>query len=301
MIKKNLLFVCSILFIAILLQSCDIINPDEKNPSYVVIDSVNVASDYATYGTSSHKISDVWLYANDNLVGCYELPARIPVLLSGETKLTLLAGIKVNGISGTRASYPFYKGKIFTENLIEGSSVHINPVFEVDPSTTKVFYEDFENAGTTLEKTSNSDTSLLISNNQSEVYKNYQNLTEISNKSGLVCITQNKPKFEIQTKDAFVMPKKGNYVFLEMNYKCTSPIVVGLMANYSSQIIKSPIIVLNPTDKWNKVYVNLTIAISQEIDANDFRFYFTGAIRDGVTEDNFWFDNIKLIRAATSK
>jgi len=270
---------------------------EQFHPSYLKIDSVGLISDYSISGTTSNKITDVWVYANDNVIGCFELPARVPILASGNTKITLMAGIKVNGISATRASYPFYKDKIYNIELKEDSTFFINPIFSIDSNAVITLFEDFEGAGIKFEKTALSDTNITNTNDPQNVFKNYQNLSEISNYSGLVYVNSTKSKFEIQTVDNYVMPKNGNYVFLEMNYKCTSPILVGLFANYSTYSVKNPILVLNPSEKWNKIYINLTIAISRESDAQNFKFYFYGIKKDEHIEDYFYFDNIKLIRA----
>ena len=70
-------------------------------PSYMSINSVTLDEN------STHNISDVWIYIDDNLQGVYELPANFPILDEGTHKLRVKAGIKDNGISAKRIPYPF--------------------------------------------------------------------------------------------------------------------------------------------------------------------------------------------------
>lgn len=77
-------------------------------PAYLSIDSVFVNTNYQTQGSASHKITDIWVYLNDDFIGAFELPVKIPILKQGNHKITIKAGIKVNGIANTRTAYPFY-------------------------------------------------------------------------------------------------------------------------------------------------------------------------------------------------
>ncbi|MDQ3048944.1 MAG: hypothetical protein M3R27_15445, partial [Bacteroidota bacterium] len=90
------------------LSSCEIYNPAEQIPAYIRVEKFILTTDNFSQGSNSHKITDVWVYVDEILVGCFELPVTIPVLYEGSHQVKLRAGIKVNGISASRAPYPFY-------------------------------------------------------------------------------------------------------------------------------------------------------------------------------------------------
>src|SRR5689334_16065814 len=84
------------------LLSCEIINPEEDIPSYVRAESISLVADSATQGSSASRITDVWLYVDDQPLGVYEMPVSIPVLAEGKHALAIRAGVIVNGIASTR-------------------------------------------------------------------------------------------------------------------------------------------------------------------------------------------------------
>ena len=75
------------LFIIYLLFSCDNENINEV-PTYIKIDSIVLDEN------TSQNISDVWIYIDDILQGVYELPIEVPLLVEGNHKLRIKAGIR---------------------------------------------------------------------------------------------------------------------------------------------------------------------------------------------------------------
>lgn len=295
---RNSLFLLTIIAS---LSSCSLFDKEEQIPSYIYVDSVGINPNYVDFGSNSHNITDVWVYLNDELLGCYELPARIPILAEGNNKLTFYAGVKINGMSALRATYPFYATKDYNIYLRNDSALTIKPMFDFVPSCELAFNEDFESAGIIFEKTLLSDTNIQSTAAPEDVFINTQNSAEVSNYSGVVYLDTARTVFEVQNIVGYDLPKNGTYVFLEMNYKCTTPIQVGVKAFYSSSMVRCELIGLNPTNTWKKVYVNLTSKISEASSATSFKIYFAGALRTGATSDKVLFDNIKLIHPKTTK
>ena len=114
---KQILAILSLYVAAISFTGCDIINPSEKIPAYLHIDSFTLKGSYDSFGTLSHAITDVWVIIDNEFIGAYELPADIPVLKEGKKSMVLKAGIKENGITNTRLPYPFYDGYFSTVEL----------------------------------------------------------------------------------------------------------------------------------------------------------------------------------------
>ena len=60
-------------------SSCEIFNPEEQVPAYVHLDKIDLNTQ-SDEGSKSHKITDAWVYLDDQLVGTFELPSTFPVL-----------------------------------------------------------------------------------------------------------------------------------------------------------------------------------------------------------------------------
>lgn len=278
----------------ILIFSCEKFEGDQTIPAYIQIDKFILEKNpNLAEGSLSSKITDVWVYIDDELIGAFELPAKFPVLKKGKHKITLAPGIKMNGVSSTRVVYPFYKIiELNNYNLKEDSISHI------DSTITKTSYkdnikfawkEDFEDGGVSLQKRSSSDTGIFKTNLPGNVFEGFY--------SGLIYLDQNQDFFEIETIDNYNLPKNGSPVFLEMNYKTNNPIRIGIMVYYSSKIIQIASVVLNPntTPEWKKIYINLTADISEHYNANDFKIFF-GEYKSSDNQNAIiLFDNIKLV------
>jgi len=283
--KQFSLFLLSIL---ILFSSCEIINPEEDIPSYINIKSVELKNNPDSFGTGSHKITDAWIYVDDELIGAFELPARVPVLKSGEKKLLIRAGIKLNGIAATRVSYPFFTNYEIPVDLSEKNVTEIQPVFRYNSTVKLPLNENFESNSLLFEETSKSDTVLKKTTDPQNVFE--------GTTSGAIFLDADKPTYEGRSFDMFTLPKGGNPVFVELNYKCNNVFVVGIIAYTSTYEVTKPVIIINPTNGvWNKIYINLTTAVSEEVNAFKFRLLLHSTKADDVSNPEIYLDNIKLI------
>ncbi|HSH64916.1 MAG TPA: hypothetical protein VLB84_03750, partial [Bacteroidia bacterium] len=142
-----LLFCCFILFI---FDACKKLNPDEPVPSYIHIEKITLKTEITKEGSNSSKISDAWVYIDENLIGCFELPATFPVLYSGKHEIKIRAGIKVNGIAATRAPYPFYSIYVQQVDLEKNKRLNIEPVVSYVSFAKFNFMENFDGVGIIL-------------------------------------------------------------------------------------------------------------------------------------------------------
>ena len=288
----------SIFFILlILLNSCEKFKGDQTIPSYIQIDTLYLIDNpLLEEGSLSHNITDVWIYVDDQIIGAFELPALFPVLHQGKHKLTISAGIKLNGIAATRVPYPFYKPIIIGDfDFVIDSIIKIDTSTMYYDNTDFPWKENFEDAFITLETTTKSDTTL-------EIKYHDPNDEVLGHKSGLVYLDDVKIIFECATNvgedEGFVLPGGGASVFLELNYKTNNEVVIGLFINSYSQVIQQPVLNLNPSNGlWKKIYVNFTSIVSSSTNAIDFNV-FLGAVKQyDVANPEILFDNIKLIHA----
>ena len=167
MYRKFTLYAFLVLAVfSVVFASCRKFEGSQTIPAYIHIESIVVDSltDYFTYGATTSKITDAWVYVDDDPIGCFELPATFPVLKHGPHKVTVYGGIMSNGIAAARATYPFYKPQIYESlNLVEDSIVNLQPVLNYYPiggGVEKGWMEDFETANTLL-PVAGSDTSII--------------------------------------------------------------------------------------------------------------------------------------------
>jgi hypothetical protein len=295
---RHLLHFFTVFFVALffgnVFWSCNKFEGDQTIPAYIHIDTIVLSTDYFTHGAATSNITDAWIYIDNNIVGAYELPATFPVLEKGKHKITVRPGIKLNGISSTRVWYPFYSNfEIADFELIEDSVRTIHPTTTYTSTTFITWMEDFEGADISLTRGSSSDT--MISKTPANDPNAWQ--SPYSAHSGVVHLDEEHQSFDLYSFDKFAdLPGLGAYVMLEIDYKCTQPFMVGMLAVATgSSATDYPLINVAPTDKWKKIYINLSPTVSENINNVDyFQVYFSGALGNDPTA-TFYFDNIKLI------
>ncbi|MDD4142678.1 MAG: hypothetical protein PHR20_07850 [Bacteroidales bacterium] len=272
--------------------SCDYNNPDGV-PSYIKIDtSYFSVTSPNSQGSASSNISDVWVYVNNSLQGIYELPATFPVLAGGATKLYFRAGIKLNGISGQRSYYSFYKPTEAEEyDLKRGEITEITPSYTYKSGLTFEWMEDYENLITRLVPSEYSDTTINII---------YDDRVFEGHCCGEVVLQDSCTYFELLTNTPFddLPVTSGDPIFLELNYKIDSLMAIGIYANYSTtSSIMHPIVILTATSTWKKVYISMQNAFGNYYAAESFDIYFAGGGMNikTVERQEYLIDNIKLI------
>ncbi|MBN8697847.1 MAG: hypothetical protein J0L87_15055 [Bacteroidetes bacterium] len=275
--------------------SCNIINPAEPIPSYIRINGISLTT-VAGQGSNSSKISDAWVYIDEQLVGCFEIPVTIPILKEGVHQLRIRAGIKVNGISATRSPYPFYDSYTQTITLNKGEVQTISPVVKYLSSADFTCMEDFEaSTGTILYNSpTGTDTTLAVTTTPSEVFE--------GSKSGIAYIDATRTLFECVSdpNTLFPLPKNSSPVFLEFNYKANSNFAVGLfchtvIGSTTTNITKEKTLDFNPSSDWNKAYVYLTPTIGASGSANQFKIFIGMLNSAGADSLALQLDNIKIV------
>ncbi len=286
--KFGILFILGLFTFS--LNSCYKFEGDQTVPAYLKIDSINVETYYSDEGTSSSKITDVWAYLDDNLVGVFELPALFPVLAKGKHKLQLRAGIMLNGISSTRVPYPFYLPIDYPDFEFYEDSIRVPPVLTTTyyPGLTFAWMEDFEQEGLKIDETSISDT--VIKRTQDGAF-----ITPTSQYSGVINLTEEKPIYSAVSYDLYPMPKEGTPTVLELNFKTDNLFNVGLLIQEEGQIIKLPLVILAHSPEWNKIYINLGPNLSLHSKATGFKVLLEAGLELDQPTATIYLDNIKMI------
>ena len=313
MYRKFTLYAFFVLAVfSVVFASCRKFEGSQTIPAYIHIESIVVDSltDYFTYGATTSKITDAWVYVDDDPVGCFELPATFPVLKHGPHKVTVYGGIMSNGIAAARATYPFYKPQIYESlNLVEDSIINLQPVLNYYPiggGVEKGWMEDFETANTLL-PVAGSDTS-IIRINGSEAWHSPNSFY-----SGKIVLPPDSLDFTVATADEYSFHTGYlQYCMVEMDYNCNDAFFVGVMYYKNYQLVKHPLLRIQPTDtvndmpqRWNKIYVNIGPIMNENVTASYFKIYFTSDLSvapvygepDYVQANKqryYYFDNLKL-------
>ena len=293
-------------------------NPQMEIPSYIWIDSVDFqVSDPTSQGTASHRITDVRVTANGQSLGFYQLPAKIPILESGSTKLNIHACIMEGGVSIKRREYPFYTPYIVTADLKKGEIDTLRPSFKYtdgEHGAQFINIENFESAGMLYVAYGQS----APLNRTSDNALMFHFPKEINNYSGLVelpyyndTLKENVYFFEIRSinpieLNAFTL----NTCLMELNFRITHHVEIGMIAHSAlSTIADRQIPLANLTgyddinntsvsnNVWKKVYINFTDQIlnySSNYQMKNFDVYIRATVEEK-KQARFLFDNIKMV------
>ena len=266
--------------IIFILSSCELLNIEEENPSLITIESIELN------GNHTNKITDAWVYIDNEFQGVFPLPASFPVFKTGNQKILIEAGIKKNGISASRESYPYFTSYESQQDLIQNQNNFIFPTINYSLINFP-YVENFEGSGLSLSVVSDSTDHTIekIYDNSNENYGNYYAKCIISGAYGEL--------FECTTPN-FDLPK-DQQVYLEMDYKSNAPIMVGMYANGISLVEKNIIMYLNKKDDWNKIYISLTEAIYNYNDAVNYKLFFAIPRDTTLTQNEMYLDNIRLL------
>lgn len=271
----------------------------ELIPSFIEVDEFTLAT-ATNEGTTSQKIKDAWVFVDEEFIGVYELPARIPMIANGEHNVQIYPGIYKNGVQAERVIYPFYTYFDSTYNLQPDETVYVTPQLVYEDGLNW-WVEDFEDPsfGWTL-FTTNSDTTMfrIDSTEYDDVFE--------GKACGAIRMSSNNVYCEMRTDEPLFndLPTQINQdAYMELNYKCNYPFILGLLHNNSGLAAydKQALITFNSTVdengvmQWNKTYLYIPDVTNFFQQATAFDFYisvFNNQAEDGI---EVYVDNFKVI------
>lgn len=269
-----------LLFLSI---GCD--KSEEPIPAYLHVEGATLSAVYATQGSSSEKIQDIWVFANQQLIGVNEMPATFPVLEEGPKEIVLRPGVLSNGQFDVHIVYPFYTEFRTTNTFVAAEIDSFLPAFTYNANARFAFIEGFDGVGTLLgaDLDNNPATNVAITTE-----------TAMEGPLGKIFVNTANPVCRAGTSQRFPLPTDNQPVFLELNYRCDIPFTVGITAHGGAAFENIDKLTLVAKGDWNKVYVEFTPEVSL-YDAAEYSIYFTAILPNGSTEGNVWLDNIKLV------
>ena len=292
-----------LLFAFAIITGCYKFEGDQTTPAYICINSISLDTYYPEQGANTADLVDVWVYLDDVLIGIYEFKngdstsAIFPVLAEGKHKLEIRGGIKINGISSTRAPYPFYNPITYDEfDFIPGTIQSLGNLTTSYLSTTVfAWLEDFEQADITMTKIdvcSSCDTTI---NKTSPANNPIAFLSSNSKYSGIINLTEERNEFGATSYNSFDVPTAGTYSFLEMDYKTDNYLSISILVRDQYEFVERQLLILNHTDEWKKIYINLGSNLSLFPLASDYSIVFRAGLEDENSSAQILLDNIKVV------
>ena len=270
--------------ILLMLSACNIINPKEDIPVYLSVDSLSFDPGTVS-GGNSEKITDAWIFINDDLIGSFELPLRVPILLEGSKRLGIFAGIKADGNSDSRKIYPFYTFYDGSVSLKQGVEITVKVAVTYKSTATFAFIEDFEQ-GTFFQAT--------IGGSCFNVDDPYGRV----GRGARLFLDETNTECEIVRNESTALPASGAPVYLEIDYKCDNAFEVGLIGLGGANTAAQYSHVINPQSEWNKIYLNLSDAVSTfqaTLGTSTYRVQIRAVKDASLTKAEIFLDNIKLL------
>ena len=287
---KLVRFIVFVLVVWPLLFSCVKNNPD---PSWLRVNDWDLLANVALSGEEgelTEKFTNAKVYVNDELIGIFETPFRIPLLSSGESVIRLDPVVINNGISATKKVYPFTNFYQETVTLVQNDTVVISPVTSYK-SNANFWIEDFEDINISIENDPNTSLANLILSNESLNAFN-------GNYYGKVMLNETDSTWVAYTLEQLPIPK-GVDSYLEIDYYNTNDVYQGLIYLSPSGIQDNVNIRLNAQATESVVWKKMYIELRELVTASPIQSTFLQSFQANLDVDNIdgviCLDNIKVI------
>ena len=266
------------------LLSCSLLDNDEPVPFFLDLNTPTVRLPFEN-GFDTHKITDIWVFADGQILGVYPLPARVPVFYQSDTTtITILAGIRNNGMQSDPVFYPFYNSIDVTIYPKPNQSINIPLNFSYLSNAKIPINVGFEDRSCfTIDLDGKAEPVIEINSIESAV----------GLKSGKVILTNTNKFLEVACDSKI---KSGDNArgksYLELDYKGQGEIAVGIIKSFIGTSKIEYVLYIPGKENWNKIYVDLTDKLS----ANDYIDYSIVLLVSKTgqnVESVMYLDNIK--------
>ena len=253
-------------------------------PTFISIETTKFVAAIGQ-GTDHQLISEIWTYADSQLIGAYAVPSQWPLLGQDQIRLDIFAGIRENGQATSPIVYPLLSAWSTDIGASPGETITVSPVFTYAKTVRFALIEDFE--------TSNSFRQDL--DGDSLTMFSVSEVNAIEGKSARACLKQDHPDIEVASNFSYSdLPANGTPVFLELEYASDTPLAVGLKSSNGGRLYK--LLLFANEMKPQKIYVNFTAEV-EAATSRDFEVIFraTYDTSSGKAEQQVVLDNIKLL------
>ena len=269
---------------------------DVPTPAYLQINKFTVLANpdaVGPQGEMTNNFTDAWVYIDGELMGVFELPAKLPIGQEGTKKISIVAGVRNNGIESTKKRFPFVEVYETSVSLTPNETTVISPTTRYY-STLNFWIEDFEDpTSVAINETIYSKTQIHASSDPS--------ILKYGAYFGQVDLTSQDSIWDAITSEKLVIPA-GREVYLEIDYYTTNSILTGLNAyNTSAETVTpNPNILINEQsgDKlfWKKIYIDLNEIVTYGVNSSYFKVSLTSILSVELqSSSKVCIDNIKVI------
>lgn len=273
---------------SLLFSSCENFKTDQEIPSYIRIQDIALKTDYSREGSARTKIYDAWVYIDNNPIGAFELPARIPVLMEGAHTVVVRAGVPINDNALLRGRYELYQS-VSTNVTLERTKTTEMGTLQVSYFPNLVFplLEDFENGDAFTDNTKFAALHTVISDS-TQAYEGKRCLR--------VHLDADHSNFEIISRDPYVLSSSG-IPYLEFNYKSSNALVAGIyITNANGEKSQIGVKTLESSNGyWKKVYLSLAGPVASQLSPKNFNIFFGTYLTQDNTSADIFIDNVKLV------
>ena len=273
-----------------MLSACIKNNPD---PSWIEVNPFVLVSNPSLSGSEGQltkDFRDVWLYIDDQMIGCFQTPFKIPVLKEGNVNIKIYPAVRNNGIATDKKIYPFMNVYEINSKLVKNQTLTVNPVTSY-VNNSNFWIEDFEDASIKIQDDPNTSlASLFISSD---------NLTPFNGFNyGKVVLTELDSVWVANTTEQLSIAK-NKPCFMEVDYYNTNSFVQGFLALNTNGNIYQDNTGFNEqpvsTVKWKKMYIELTELIGNSTNGSNFIQTFKAKLDSLQPETFICIDNIKIV------
>lgn len=278
-----------VLPVAISMAGCNVINPVEDIPTYVKIDSFSFKiNDPGKEGSAAHGITNAWIYYNNNVIGAFDLPCKVPIITNGASGiLSVRPGIALNGLVDLQPAYNFYDFDTVTLVTNPGKVQEFTPTAKYFPIAKFNYKEDFEigNSFLSFYPTIDNDTTIRRTTKKEDVFE--------GGGAGIIELSTAFPTSESISNTGFPIPQGES--FIEINYRGNVNFEVGLYNTLENNVEAYKYIWgVKSSDTWKKIYIELA-TYTGAYKGRDHKVLIKAVLPEGQSTGYVSIDNIKVV------
>ena len=273
--------------------SCVKNNPD---PAWLEVTQWTLQSNTALSGAEgelTQNFSDAWVYIDDQVIGVFEVPFKIPILKSGACNIKIFPTVKNNGIAATKKIYPFMEVYEVNATLVQNQTLTLNPTTKYN-AFSQFWVEDFEdplNVKITVDQNMSAIKSTPTTNTNLQSFN--------GNFYGILNLTTTDSSWIASTQEQLYIAK-GKEAYLEIDYYTTNSIITGLIYvkpdNSTVNNIHISVQAQDETNvKWKKIYIDIKELIGYAPNGSNFLQSFIATLDEGKSASEIRIDNIKVV------
>lgn len=279
-------------FLGLLLSACVKNNPD---PSWLEVGEWTLEANAALNGEEgqlTHNITDAWVYIDEQLIGVFEVPFKIPILKEGAVNVRIYPTIRVNGIAATKMRNEHLVPYEVNVNLVKNQTLSISPVTHYKDNVN-FWVEDFEDINVKLTDDPNTSSAHLTLANDTLKWFN-------GNYYGKVLLSAQDSIWVAYTnQDQQLSIPKNKQAILEIDYCNSVPFTNYLLFVNANGTNENAMITMNKSPlnalRWKKIYILLSEVITAGPNNTNYIQAFRAFHDTAISSNLILIDNIKVV------